>query len=55
MTNEFFMKDNETLETVFGTLQNLIRQPPSGSTDTQRLALVVVRTVSRKYYDVYLL
>jgi hypothetical protein len=52
MTNEAFKKGDETLEIVFGTLQNLIRQPPSASTDTQRVALVVIRTVARTHYNV---
>lgn len=51
LVNESFEKENRTIVTIFKVLIVLIRQPPSGSTDTQRLSLVVVRTVARKNYD----
>ena len=52
MTNPSIGKDGHLTQSVFNVLGNIIRQPPSGSTDSQRLALVVVRTTSRKDYEV---
>ncbi|KAL7269761.1 translational activator of GCN4 [Rhizina undulata] len=45
---------NKNYETVKGLLESLtqaIKAPVSGSTDTKRLALVVIRTVSRVHFD----
>jgi hypothetical protein len=52
MTNEKCKMSDEMTQSVFDTLVTIIRQPPSGSTDTQRLGLVVVRTLCRKDYEV---
>ena len=52
MTNNAIKKDAHFAQSVFSVLREIIRQPPSGSTDSQRLSLVVIRTVSRKNYDV---
>jgi hypothetical protein len=52
MTNPSIEKDGHLTQTVFNALGSIIRQPPSGSTDSQRLSLVVVRTTSRKDYEV---
>jgi hypothetical protein len=52
VTNESIAGDTQLKDIIFNTLTNIIRQPPSGSTDSQRVSLVVVRTVSRKNYDV---
>jgi hypothetical protein len=46
---------NKNFETVKGVLEALaaaIKEPISGSIDTKRLALVVVRTVSRTHEEV---
>jgi hypothetical protein len=52
MSNNGITKSAQLSESVFGDLEAIIRQPPSGSTDSQRLSLVVIRTVSRKDYEV---
>jgi len=52
MTNTSIGKDGHLTQSVFNVLGGIIRQPPSGSTDSQRLSLVVVRTTSRKDYEV---
>ena len=52
MTNNSISKDADSTESVFTTLRDIIRQPPSGSTDSQRLSLVVIRTTCRKDYEV---
>jgi hypothetical protein len=44
--------DSSDIHSIFQVLGDIIRQPPSGSTDSQRLALVVIRTTSRKEYEV---
>jgi hypothetical protein len=53
MTNSSIEKDGHLAESVFNILGHLIQQPPSGSTDSQRLSLVVVRTTCRKDYEVF--
>lgn len=53
MTNASLGKNVGMTKPVFSVLGDIIRQPPSGSTDTQRLSLVVIRTVSRKDHEVY--
>ena len=52
MTNPSIEKDGHLTQSIFNVLSGIIRQPPSGSTDSQRLSLVVVRTISRKDYEV---
>jgi hypothetical protein len=52
MTNPSIEKDGHLTQSIFNILNGIIRQPPSGSTDSQRLSLVVVRTISRKDYEV---
>jgi hypothetical protein len=51
LTNESFDKVQGTMQTILTVLISLIKQPPSGSTDTQRLSLVVIRTVAREHYE----
>ncbi|EWC46714.1 hypothetical protein DRE_03959 [Drechslerella stenobrocha 248] len=41
----------ETSRTIFESLASAIKAPNSNSTDTKRLSLVVLRTVSRLHYD----
>jgi len=36
---------------IFTTLSNILQDPPSGSTDSQRLCSVVIRTASRHDYE----
>ncbi|KAK6539624.1 translational activator of GCN4 [Orbilia ellipsospora] len=44
-------KSFEFSKTLFENLATAIKAPPSNSTDTKRLSLVVVRTASRLHYD----
>lgn len=46
-------KGFETTKNVLEALAVAIKAPASGSSDTKRLALVVVRTVSREHSEVY--
>ena len=52
MTNPSVQKLGDLTQSLFNVLGNIIRQPPSGSTDSQRLSLVVVSITSRKDYEV---
>lgn len=45
-------KSYETVKTLLEALTQAIKAPPSGSIDSKRLALVVLRTVSRTHFDV---
>lgn len=45
-------KPFEPSKQIFEALAGAIKAPASGSTDTKRLALVVIRTVARLHYDV---
>ena len=38
-------------DSIFTALGNILQNPPSGSTDSQRLCLVVIRTASRHDYE----
>jgi hypothetical protein len=52
ITNPSIKLDEEGIKRVFDTLKQLLHHSPSGSTDSQRISLVVIRTVSRKNYEV---
>lgn len=47
-------KNFETTKGLLEALAGAIRGPISGSMDTKRLALVVVRTVSRLHFEVWI-
>jgi hypothetical protein len=53
MTTDKIEKNEEMIRLIFDTLATIIRLPPSGSTDSQRLSLVVIRTTCRKDYKVH--
>ncbi|KAK6361403.1 translational activator of GCN4 [Orbilia blumenaviensis] len=53
---KFLLSDNihksfETSKTLFETIAEATKGPTSNSTDTKRLCLIVLRTVSRLHYD----
>lgn len=52
MLSDHISKSFETAKGILESLSNAIKAPASGSTDTKRLALVVIRTISRLHYEV---
>lgn len=45
-------KNFEVVKTILEAISSAIKAPVSGSVDTKRLALVVVRTISRVHFEV---
>ena len=50
-THASIVKDQEMSDSIFTTLGRILQDPPSGSTDSQRLCLVVIRTACRHDYE----
>lgn len=55
LISEEIKKNFEVVKVVLESISGAIKAPVSGSVDTKRLALVVVRTISRMHFEVSLL
>jgi len=54
ISEEIPNKNFEIVKTILESISSAIKAPVSGSVDTKRLALVVVRTISRMHFEVSL-
>ena len=54
ISEEIPNKSFEVLKTILESISSAVKTPVSGSVDTKRLALVVVRTISRMHFEVSL-